>query len=228
MSKKDSGWTHEELRASVESYLDIQRRIREGEKPIKKRYYERLSEQYGRSIKAFEYRMQNISYVLSLQGREWLSGLTPRSNVGTNIAVQIEDMISRIESREPNPVVAFETKVKSALTNKNLEKPIGNEAPKRNVSSISDFERDFKVKAWVLKNANGKCEFCSNPAPFETNSGIPYLEVHHVRRLADGGSDKIENTVALCPNCHKEFHYGINRKEIVVELYRKVPRLIFE
>ncbi len=228
MAKQDSGWTTEELKASVEAYLDIQRKIKRGEKPIKKRYYERLSGKYGRSVKAFEYRMQNISYVLSLQGREWLSGLTPRSNVGTNIAVQIEDMISIIENREPNPIVAFETKVKSALTNKSLEKPMGNTMPKRNISTISDFERDFRVKAWVLKNANGICEFCSNPAPFKTNSGLPYLEVHHVRRLADGGSDKIENTVALCPNCHKEFHYGVERKKRVAELYAKVPRLIIE
>ncbi len=42
---------------------------------------------------------------------------------------------------------------------------------------------------------------------FEREDGSP-LEVHHVIRLADGGSDTINNSVALCPNCHRELHFG--------------------
>ncbi|WP_444959398.1 HNH endonuclease [Microbulbifer sp. ZKSA002] len=41
-----------------------------------------------------------------------------------------------------------------------------------------------------------------------TAEGEPFLEVHHLRRLADNGSVTITNAVALCPNCHREFHYG--------------------
>ncbi|TOJ58505.1 hypothetical protein CGI36_22670 [Vibrio parahaemolyticus] len=26
--------------------------------------------------------------------------------------------------------------------------------------------------------------------------------------LKDGGSDTVENVKALCPNCHREAHYG--------------------
>lgn len=36
--------------------------------------------------------------------------------------------------------------------------------------------------------------------------GEPYLETHHIVWLARGGEDSIENTVALCPNCHKKMH----------------------
>jgi 5-methylcytosine-specific restriction protein A len=32
------------------------------------------------------------------------------------------------------------------------------------------------------------------------------LECHHVVWLAEGGDDHIENTVALCPNCHRRMH----------------------
>lgn len=32
------------------------------------------------------------------------------------------------------------------------------------------------------------------------------MEEHHVIRLADGGSDSIDNAVALCPNCHRKIH----------------------
>ena len=36
--------------------------------------------------------------------------------------------------------------------------------------------------------------------------GSPFLEVHHVDYMANGGSDTIDNVVALCPNCHRKMH----------------------
>ncbi|WP_240698763.1 MULTISPECIES: HNH endonuclease [Vibrio] len=63
--------------------------------------------------------------------------------------------------------------------------------------------------AEVLLRAKGTCERCKSPAPFTRKSHqTPYLEVHHIIRLADGGKDTIENTLALCPNCHRELHFG--------------------
>lgn len=63
--------------------------------------------------------------------------------------------------------------------------------------------------AEVLSCANGICEKCSQPAPFSrSKNNSPYLEVHHKVHLAHGGDDSIENAEALCPNCHRERHYG--------------------
>ena len=45
-------------------------------------------------------------------------------------------------------------------------------------------------------------------APFKLPDGTPFLEVHHVIPLAKRGEDTIENTIALCPNCHRGAHYG--------------------
>lgn len=36
----------------------------------------------------------------------------------------------------------------------------------------------------------------------------PYLEVHHIIFLAQGGDDTVDNAEALCPNCHRRKHYG--------------------
>ena len=47
---------------------------------------------------------------------------------------------------------------------------------------------------------------CSKEAPFYDKDSKPYLEEHHVNRLADGGSDTMDNVVALCPNCHRKIH----------------------
>lgn len=71
------------------------------------------------------------------------------------------------------------------------------------------FRREAAVIAEVLIRAGGKCEGCGKPAPFKKKSdNSPYLEVHHVVRLADHGEDTPENARALCPNCHRREHFG--------------------
>lgn len=80
--------------------------------------------------------------------------------------------------------------------------------------------------AYILNNANGSCELCDSDAPFLKDDGYPYLEVHHVVRLADGGPDIVSNAVAICPNCHRALHYSADRNELVDLLYQKVERLI--
>lgn len=71
------------------------------------------------------------------------------------------------------------------------------------------FERNPDVIAEALHLARGICQGCGNPAPFERKAtGRPYLEVHHVVPLAEGGDDTVSNAIALCPNCHRERHYG--------------------
>jgi len=68
------------------------------------------------------------------------------------------------------------------------------------------YERNSWVAEYVKRRAQGKCELCNKPAPFNTKDGKPYLEVHHIIWLSQGGEDTIENTVALCPNCHRKMH----------------------
>nr|WKF58247.1 hypothetical protein HUO10_002745 [Paraburkholderia busanensis] len=70
------------------------------------------------------------------------------------------------------------------------------------------FVRNADVVAEVLARAGGKCEICQRDAPFVRRDGRPYLEVHHVVQLAEGGDDTTENAIATCPNCHRRAHYG--------------------
>ncbi|WP_278739575.1 HNH endonuclease [Paenibacillus macerans] len=70
------------------------------------------------------------------------------------------------------------------------------------------FKCNPDVIAEVLVRANGICERCKTPAPFKRANGTPYLEVHHKTRLADGGEDTVDNAIAVCPNCHRELHFG--------------------
>ncbi len=81
--------------------------------------------------------------------------------------------------------------------------------PEQIVVKTKEFKRNADVIAEVLIRANGICEECNASAPFNRASdGTPYLEVHHKVRLADGGEDTVENTIAVCPNCHRKLHFG--------------------
>jgi len=72
------------------------------------------------------------------------------------------------------------------------------------------FKRNADVVTAVLDRANGFCENCKNKAPFiRKKDNTPYLEVHHIKQLADGGEDSVKNAIAVCPNCHRKLHFGI-------------------
>lgn len=67
-------------------------------------------------------------------------------------------------------------------------------------------DRNTYVAVYTKKRANGICQLCQNSAPFKDTNNLPYLEVHHIVWLSQGGPDTIDNTVALCPNCHRKMH----------------------
>jgi 5-methylcytosine-specific restriction protein A len=73
--------------------------------------------------------------------------------------------------------------------------------------------RSEAVRAYVRQRAGGKCEGCDEDAPFLTPAGQPYLEPHHIRRLADGGPDHPRWVAALCPTCHRRVHQGADGME---------------
>jgi 5-methylcytosine-specific restriction protein A len=73
------------------------------------------------------------------------------------------------------------------------------------------FVRDAAVAEYAKRLADGLCDLCETPAPFQNKRNEAYLECHHITWLAQGGEDTIGNTVALCPNCHRKMHV-VNRK----------------
>ncbi|MFW6026910.1 MAG: HNH endonuclease [Candidatus Woesearchaeota archaeon] len=75
-----------------------------------------------------------------------------------------------------------------------------NNPTKRNVST-KRYERNPYITELAKRYADGICQLCEQPAPFKV-TGEPYLETHHIKPLSEGGKDSLENTIALCPNCH--------------------------
>jgi 5-methylcytosine-specific restriction protein A len=82
-------------------------------------------------------------------------------------------------------------------------------APKRageRTVTGTQYERDPYVSMLTKRRAKGICELCNSEAPFKDSKNQPYLETHHIKWIAEKGDDSIENTVALCPNCHRKMH----------------------
>jgi 5-methylcytosine-specific restriction enzyme A len=106
--------------------------------------------------------------------------------------------------------------------------PKGQAKPVKTSTSNTIYSRDAAVRAYVLLQAKGLCENCGESAPFLDTYGNPFLEVHHVKPLHLEGTDTISNTVALCPNCHRMFHYSKDKDVLAEKILEKIGRLIRE
>lgn len=95
-------------------------------------------------------------------------------------------------------------------------KAIDSQSKKVSVRSVksTSYIRNPYVSEYAKRIADGKCQLCGDDAPFIDSEGKPYLETHHIEWLSKGGADTIENTVALCPNCHRKMHVLNSKKDI--------------
>lgn len=104
---------------------------------------------------------------------------------------------------------AVQNSLRSNRTDRLKRLAIAEKIPASITVTTRVFVRNPDVVAETLVRAGGKCEECLSDAPFlRRKDGSPYLEVHHRVQLAVGGDDSVENSVALCPNCHRQSHYG--------------------
>lgn len=79
------------------------------------------------------------------------------------------------------------------------------------------YQRQKSVRQHAIQRANGKCEYCGEET-FKTVAGFYYLESHHIHPLSEGGTDTIDNVIALCPLHHREAHYGQNKDELSIAM----------
>jgi 5-methylcytosine-specific restriction protein A len=142
---KHKEWSEEEIKDAVRAYLEMQRLIDAGLPMVKKRFYISLSEKYGHSEGAFEYRAQNISHVLAMQGRRWIPCLVPAFNVGPNGTRMIETALAKLEDRAQSDFATTESLVQVDLKKATSPEPKGDIAPKVATVSVTKHTRDLKV-----------------------------------------------------------------------------------
>ncbi|RON53061.1 HNH endonuclease [Pseudomonas frederiksbergensis] len=230
--KSNSDWTDVEIQAAVDAYLSMLSREQSGQKVVKTEENRILREGAlaGRTKGSVEFRMQNISTVLVELRRDRIEGYKPAKNVGANVARSIRRALSASSILTPEDFAPTADEATLEQRAAKIERqplknePKGIECPEQTQSIGKSYVRDPEVRAWVRQQAEGKCEGCGEPAPFEKD-GRPFLEVHHVKHLALEGSDRTSNAVALCPNCHRRCHHSSDRDEFTASLYKRVKRL---
>ena len=125
--------------------------------------------------------------------------------------LDIDSVPEKTQVSEPKTI--YGSKELKDLRNKNPEELRAAALSKAPLTSSAKEKREVAyyrseaLKIYVIVRSRGLCEGCGSEAPFQTKKG-PFLECHHVHRLADGGPDHPINVVALCPNCHRRAHYA--------------------
>ena len=148
-------------------------------------------------------------------GDLWIE-LHPRNDIGCDtkaVDIYLETGYGPETKKLTDLAADFEIAISTSLgdlSEERLERlRVAQTHPRKIVVSTEVFVRNPDVVAEALFRADGFCQICRNRAPFiRKRSGSPYLEVHHIVTLADGGEDSIENTIAICPNCHRAAHYA--------------------
>lgn len=126
-----------------------------------------------------------------------------KNHYDLNITIVGEGIIRQEEPQTEDPAV------------KTIRQKYGYVDPKTREHLVKTFYRDPDVNRYAKSLAAGKCELCGKPAPFTDLEGNPYLETHHVKWLSRGGTDTIDNVVALCPNCHSRMHVLDDNEDVL-------------
>jgi len=94
--------------------------------------------------------------------------------------------------------------------------------PKKAMTSSTVYERDARIVAAAKKRAGSRCEVLGcEVEPFMKPDGTPYVEVHHIDRLAEDGEDILDNVACVCPFHHREAHHGA-RKDAIKQMLSDV------
>ena len=203
-------------------------------------YYHSETDELGRYSKKFEcfidtYKERIGVKWLSLESREYLSRL-PLKTLTKLKGKLIDGLFNLYSDVDINHIVVpldnthtEEEKINHADSlNMDELKTIARMQSKRPTKEVKTTViqkiRDPYIAEFARRRAKGICQLCGLPAPFNRSDGTPYLESHHIKWLADGGEDSIENTAALCPNCHRKMHIVNDPEdvELLIAVNRKM------
>ncbi len=187
------GWTDEELSASLDAYARMAAKDQAGEPYSKVETYRDLAGQFGRSEKAFEYRMQNISALYAELGLDWVAGLKPAANIGADVKQRLIRLLQSSPHAQP-------------LKFKYGQKPQW-ELVLDAVIGLGGSASRQQVRSWILKrhptyneknlvdlemlsvNSASRTSYQYNSKPRRTDTGSPYDKLFKIGR---GGTARFE------------------------------------
>jgi len=187
--------------------------------------YKPLDRQHIQIKELFTNKILTISYYASqreganrpIEARMGLNDLISYISIGDEILFAHDQQNIFIYNLSKSTDYEIEDNIYSQINIDLLKNKASNVNPKpiQAVQTIYTYPRNNILKNYVKRRSNYSCEMPNcNYIGFNKNNGEPYIEVHHVIPLSEGGEDSIYNTVALCPNCHRALHYANNREEL--------------
>lgn len=165
----------------------------------------------GEDLHLFEYVDQGLVRYLSQMFCIGYQRSTAPDREGDNRSVIIFELVPIDAFEESDIYEELAQDTLPELRMRAIEQTQEEQPPRQNLQQA--YYRSAAIKAYALARAVGSCEARGNEAPFITSRGRPYLEVHHIRRISDGGPDHPEWVAAICPNCHKRVHFSIDGEE---------------
>jgi 5-methylcytosine-specific restriction endonuclease McrA len=81
-----------------------------------------------------------------------------------------------------------------------MKSTIGGKTPRLRLDSTSY----SKLHQQVLERDSWRCQVCGS---------MQQLQVHHLKRRSQSGSDVEQNLITLCAECHEQVHRKAWRKE---------------
>jgi 5-methylcytosine-specific restriction enzyme A len=118
--------------------------------------------------------------------------------------------IHSVDIEEVEPEIVLPARTLEKMRQSAFDAITPTETPNWRMAKQIRRQRSSEIKEYVLRRANGICELTAEKAPFAKANGQPYLEVHHIKKLSDGGLDHPINCAAITPNAHREIHFGAN------------------
>ena len=107
----------------------------------------------------------------------------------------------------------FKHKLETETDLINLEKEYEHAVPEIK-ERVSNYIERGRIAEKFKKKTGFKCQICGalgeDPYVFEKENGDYYIEVHHIDAVSNlnKGSLGISNLITVCPNHHRQLHYG--------------------
>ncbi len=131
------------------------------------------------------------------------------------------------DKKPTKPAVIERLRELERLVGRDLRAAFDSQLPQLNPEQGVPVSKSKRGPTEVAKEYVGyKCEICPDHETFIDKTGKVYMETHHLIPLSkqadfDYSLGQEQNLVCLCPNCHEEIHNGMNRMELVEELWNQ-------
>lgn len=219
-----SEWTQDQLTAAVEAYRWMQQRLAHGLSINKAQVYRELADRHGRTSKAWEYRMQNISHVLDQLQEPWLEGLRPAANVGSEVTDQLLELLvgtqpaNALTDTSGSACIQLEHERRHAEESLAFAPTDAADQRRKTLAAIVRRQGQARFRSTLLEAYRGRCAI--------TGCGVvDVLEAAHVYPYQGQATNAVTNGLLLRADVHTLFDLYLISVDPETRLVQASPTL---